>query len=126
MLYGSGVTAEEIENAAVDAERRSRDPRLVRAFFDSWTPWQQSQRREQAEATRYDALPQGAVRINEQLICPLTQESLASLEEPVYLGRGSNIRVYEYSDLVKWWLSRGTDPATTQPFSLSDLWRASV
>ena len=127
-LYSSGVENEDFDAAAQDAERQSSDPAAVKAFFATWTPWQQHLRQTQAEASsfkqvRAQAGPPAAPT-DEPRLCAITQELDAALKQPVYLGAANQARVYEYAELLKWWVEHGKEPAPFGPFTLDQLWRS--
>lgn len=61
----------------------------------------------------------------DNLICPITQESLGELHQPVAVGPTSSPRVYECENLLRWWQDHGKEPAPADgcPLSLSDFLR---
>lgn len=128
MLYKSFVKDESIEAAAQDAEQQCSDPAMVHAFFATWTPWQQHLRQTLAESLSFEKIPQRiglpVAAANEPRLCTITQEAEDALVQPVYLGDKGNVRVYEYADLITWWVEHGREPASFTAFALEQLWRA--
>jgi hypothetical protein len=65
-----------------------------------------------------------AAPMHEPRLCAITQEPETALKQPVYLGAANQARVYEYADLIIWWVEHGKEPAPFGVFTRDELWRA--
>ena len=91
-------------------------------FLDHWSPWQKLLRNESVQGLNYSQLPATGQPHCIDQICPLTQELLKDLAEPVVIA-GQNT-VFEMQPLLQWWAHNGTDPLLGTNFNLDQLNRA--
>ena len=128
-LYGDKfpIPVFHLEAAAQMARQKASDPACRHAFFAAWSPWIMHQRQLTAQSTTYASLPLVDSDFADvdwiTLRCAITQEPLDVLTEPVFIGEGNQIRVYEYADLLVWWIRNGHEPSTRQPLKLESLYR---
>lgn len=125
MLYGADVTPEELELARQDALLVAADARKRNTFFTAWWPWLQHKRSQLANVYSYDKLCAIKCRTYQGLTCPISQEPLHRLRQPVALGTAEHPRVYESALFLAWWCKCGREPAPAPqtPVNLSDLRR---
>lgn len=103
------ITAQDIEDLKIYLDNAFCEE--FEDYLQSWKPWQMYQRR--LLVTSYDDLPvTAAVEING--VCPISQ---SEPENPVQL----NGVVYEYRDLRKWYVLKGTDPITRHKMNWNDV-----
>jgi hypothetical protein len=121
------IPALDLDAAAQRARQAAADPVERHDFFSAWLPWLTHQRQLAAQAAPYASLPlidSASADVNWlELRCTIIQEPLDGITEPVFVGEGSQTRLYEYGDLMIWWIRHGTEPATRQPLSLEQLYR---
>lgn len=96
-------------------------------FFANWEPWQMMLRQKSVLLLPYADIPVAKFPVSptvlRELRCSITQEDFINVDQPVFVGQGERIRLYDFDSLMIWWRKNGTDPTTRQRFELSELYR---
>ncbi len=121
MLFGASVSRRAIREAGDAAQRLVYNQAERQAFRSNWKPWQQFERKQQAESLSYAEIPLNySYNASDDDQCMFTLDSYPEIEDPVVL----NGRLYSHAELMTWWIENGCDPLNrSQAVSLSDIKR---